>query len=71
MSPAKQTLIVTIDMSGKTDAQIMETMDRMFALPESIDKLLKYNLISMAQEDVIAGIHAVIDIVLRERESSQ
>jgi len=67
----KQTLIVTIDMSDKTDAQLMETLERLFALPEFREKRAKYNLVDIAQDDVNAAEHAMIDIVLRARKESR
>lgn len=67
----RQTLIVTIDVTGKTDPQLMETMSRLFALPESRDGLLKYNVVDIAQDDVIAAEHAMIDIVHRARKDGE
>jgi len=64
----RQTLIVTIDVTGKTNAQLTETMERLFAMPESRERRLKYNLVDIAQEDVIAAEHALIDIVHRARK---
>jgi hypothetical protein len=65
----RQTLIVTIDVTDKTDPQLGETMQRLFELPESRDGRLKYNLVDIAQDDVIAAEHAMIDIVHRARKA--
>ncbi len=66
---SRQTLIVTIDMSGTTEVQLMEILNYLFATPECKGRL-KYNRVDIAQEDVIAAEHALIDIVYRARKES-
>lgn len=63
-----QTLIVTIDVTGKSDAAFSDLLAYLFATP--VDKgTLKYNLVDIEQNDFIAAEHAVIDIIHRAQKS--
>jgi hypothetical protein len=68
----KQTLIVTLNVTGTTEAQLQETLSYLFATPGGKGSLnLKYNLVDIDQEDVIAAEHALIDILERDRQKGR
>lgn len=65
----KQTLIVTLDVTDTTEAQLQDTLAYLFDTPGGKERLnLKYNLVDIDQEDVIAAEHALIDILERDRQ---
>lgn len=63
----RQTLIVTIDVTGESDVCLQEILSHLFKTPVAKGSL-KYNLVDIAQDDVIAAEHAMIDIVHRARK---
>lgn len=68
----KQTLIVTLDMTAITEARLQDTLTYLFAMPGGKGHLnLKFNLVDIDQEDVIAAEHALIDILERDRQQGR
>lgn len=68
----KQTLIVTLDVTAMPEAQLQETLSYLFATPGGKGSLnLKYNVVDIDQEDVIAAEHALIDILERDRQKGR
>jgi len=68
----KQTLIVTLDMTATTEAQLHETLAYLLAMPGGKERLnLKWNLVDIDQEDVIAAEHAFIDMLERDRQKGR
>jgi hypothetical protein len=64
----KQTLIVTVDVTGQTETALLNILDHLLATPTPYKGALKYNLVDIAPDDVIAAEHALIDIVQRARK---
>jgi hypothetical protein len=68
----KQTLIVTLDVTDTTEAQLQKTLSYLLNTPGGRGSLnLKYNLVDIDQVDVIAAEHALIDILERDRQKGR
>jgi hypothetical protein len=68
----KQTLIVTLDVTDTSEVQLQETLSYLLATPGGKESLnLKYNLVDIDQEDVIAAEHALIDMLERDRQKGR
>jgi hypothetical protein len=67
-----QTLVVTLDVTDTTEAQLQETLSHLFNTPGGRDRLnLKYNLVDIDQEVVIAAENALIDILEHDRRKER
>jgi hypothetical protein len=68
----KQTLIVTLDVTATTEAQLQKLLVYLFAARlEERSLNLQYNFVNIDQEDVIAAEHALIDILERHRQKER